>query len=429
MSLFERYLNAERALNEGLIRLNRSLEQDRYPLSDPHKKMATMRAFLKELGEPQRGIPTLHIAGTSGKGSTAAAAAGALIAAGFRVGLHVSPYLQVAVEKNWINTKLVGADDFADAVDFVMPVARRYLRPDTPGSVHGMASVAVSLELFRRAKVDVMVFEAGCGGRFDLSSVVETRVAAITNVGLDHVRTLGPGIEQIAWHKAGIARPGAPLITGASGVALDVIREEADRTGALLEIVEQDEDVFSHNKKIAALAARRTAELLGRDIGETPTGLSTISLPGRSERMPGSPTVILDGAHNPDKLAAAVKAALSQAGAGPKICVFGLLGAKAGAALADAFAGRFDRIIVTEPSVYGKSSSPAENTAEMLASVGCPMEIIKDPHQALSRAVGKAGLSGTVFVTGSFYLAGNLRDRFYPREQVVLQRTSRPALL
>jgi dihydrofolate synthase/folylpolyglutamate synthase len=430
MSPYERYLDAERSLNEGLIRLERSLAHEHLPVSDPVQKMAVMRAFLDACGNPQKNIPALHVAGTSGKGSVCAAAAGILSKAGFRVGLHVSPYLQAALEKTWVDGQLVSANDFSDAVDFIVPIAKQFLQPDTPGSIHGMASVGVALELFRRKKVDLMVFEVGCGGRFDLSSFVETAVAVVTNVGLDHLRTLGPGIEQIAWHKAGVARSGAPLICGAAGIAREIVREEAIRVGAPFDLIEKDADAFSHNRQIARVAARRMAEILGRDIDETTidAGQYSIPLPGRSEHMPGAgPLVILDGAHNADKLAAAVNAAMGAGSHSRKVCLFGVLGAKVGPAMAASLRGRFDHIVVTEPSVYGKPSSPAEVTAEMLADACCSLEIVKDPQAALSRAMLDAGASGTVLATGSFYLVGSLRERFFPKEQVVLQRTSFPS--
>ena len=428
MTPFERYRVAEQALNQGLIRLNRSLNQDKLPVSDPVAKIKTMRAFAEALGNPQHGIPAVHVAGTSGKGSVSAAIAALLSKAGFRVGLHVSPYLQAAVEKIWIDGSYVSADAFADAAEFILPTAKLFLHPDTPGSVHGMAQTALALELFRRSDVDVMVFEAGCGGRFDLSSVVESCVSVVTNVGMDHVRTLGPTLKDIAWHKAGVARAGVPLVTGASGEALTVVREEGASVGAPLFEIPRTENVFAHNREIARVAAERAAEILGRPL---PADLSAqpLPLPGRSERMPGEgPLVILDGAHNPDKLSAAVQSALAQATDGPRFCVFGLLGAKAGPDVAAVLRGKFDSIFVTEPSVYGKPSAKASDVATLLDGVGCPVTVAADPFGALEAATSAAGTGGTVLVTGSFYLAGALRERFYPTEQVVLQRTSFPVI-
>ncbi len=440
MNTFERYLAAEYDLNQGLIRLERSMAGEDVLPFDQNKKMETMREFLNVVGNPQKGIPAVHVAGTSGKGSVAAAAAGILSKAGFRTGLHVSPYLQAVTEKTWINGQYVSADEFVDVVNDIMPIAKRFLNSNTPASIHGMASVAITLELFRRNKVEVMVFEAGCGGRFDLSSFVDTVVSVVTNVGMDHLKTLGPSIEQIAWHKAGIARHKVPLFTGASGVALDVIKKEAEKIGAPLSIVERTNDVFSHNKQLAIRAALKTINILGCELDYETAEESAFSvvLPGRSERMPcntadeSSPLIILDGAHNQDKLDAAVYALMNckQMRANtPRICVFGALGAKAGLNLAKPLINQFDLIIVTEPQVFGKPPSPASNTALLFKKAGCPVEIIPNPQDALTRAIACADSHGTVFATGSFYLIGDLRERFYPTEQIVLQRTSFPKQL
>jgi dihydrofolate synthase / folylpolyglutamate synthase len=424
-----RYLEAEHRINEGLIRRSRSEAQEGKRPADPDAKMAEMRRFLAALGHPEKGIPAVHVTGTSGKGSVAAAVAGVLTEAGFKVGLHVSPYLQVATEKIWIAGRLVSAEELADLVDWVMPVAAPRVLPETPASIHGMASVAIALEAFRRHAVDIIVFEAGAGGRFDLSNFLDTEVAVVTNVGFDHVVSLGPSLEQIAWHKAGIARPGKPMITGASGASLEVIRREAAAVGAPLNVVPLDEGPLAQNAALAREAARRAAGVLGRPLSEDTIsrGLGRIVLPGRSEVMPGpGPRVVLDGAHNSEKLAVAVDAALLEAGAGPRVCLFGLLNAKASPDTVAPLKGRFDHIVVTEPRVYAKQACPAETTAALLAELGCRATVVKDENQALDTARRLATGDGFVLVTGSFYLVGNLRGAWFPRNAVVCERTSFP---
>ncbi|MDD5308345.1 MAG: hypothetical protein PHU25_13575, partial [Deltaproteobacteria bacterium] len=174
---FEQYLCAEKHLNEGLIRLDLSLLSVDGCLFDPAARMPVMERFLTECGTPQRGIPAVHVAGTSGKGSVAAGVAGILAEAGLRTGLHVSPYVQAATEKVWIDGRFLASDAFADLVDWVAPLAASKLDPATPASIHGMASVALAFEAFRRARVEVMVIEVGCGGRYDLTSFIDTSVA------------------------------------------------------------------------------------------------------------------------------------------------------------------------------------------------------------------------------------------------------------
>jgi dihydrofolate synthase / folylpolyglutamate synthase len=428
---YERYLEAEHKINEELIRVGLSIERENTCPRGPEARMEEMRQFLLECGNPQKGIPAVHVTGTSGKGTVASAIAGILTEAGLRVGLHISPYLQSATEKIWVNGRFVSAEDFAILVDWVMPVAAPRVSPETPASIHGMASVAIALEGFRRESVDLMVFEAGCGGRFDLTSFVDTSVAVITNVGLDHVVSLGPDIAQIAWHKAGIARPGAPLITGAEGVALDVIRTECNSIGAPLTVVEHRETRREANRLVATEAAKMTAELMGTKLDEKTIerGLTRVKLAGRTEIMPGDgPRVIIDGAHNAEKLSFAVNAALAHAKTGPRVCVIGVLGTKSNPALFRPLANRFDAVVATEPMVYAKTASPAEQTAEMLKESGYEAIIEKDMFAALDRALKICGSRGTVLVTGSFYLVGELRERWFRKKDIVCECSSWPSV-
>lgn len=427
---YERYRKAESDINEGLIRFGLSMEREGLGPRDLDGKMAAMRAFLDTCGNPQRGIPAVHVAGTSGKGSVCAAIAGILSRAGYRVGLHVSPYLQSVTEKIWVAGRFISSDEFSDLVEWVMPKIRPRVHPDTMASPHGMASVAIAMEGFRRAEVDVAVFEAGCGGRYDLSSFLDTTVSVITNIGLDHVVSLGPGIEQIAWHKAGVARAGAPLVTGATGVALDVIAREAADVGAPLVGVPPSGTPWDHNRLLAAEGARIAGRALGRPVSEDviAAGCADVRLAGRREQMPssGGPVVVMDGAHNPEKLACALDAAASHAVKGPRVCVFGAIGTKAGPDLVAPLRGCFDRVVATEPPVFGKRPYPADEMALLCEDVGLDTMDEPDPLRALDTAMGLAGSDGFVLVTGSFYLVGALRDRWYRKQEVVLQRTSFP---
>ncbi len=428
---YARYLQAERVINEGMIRLGLSLMREEIKPRDPEARMAEMRGFLEECGNPQTGIPAVHVGGTSGKGSVCAAVAGILTEAGLRVGLHVSPYLQSATEKIWVAERFVSSDAFADLVDWVTPVAAPRVNPDTPASIHGMASVAIALEAFRREKVDVMVFEVGCGGRFDLTSFVDTAVAVVTNVGMDHVVSLGPTIENIAWHKAGIARPSAPLVTGATGDALGPIREEASKIGAPLVEVPCKVAGYQHNRGVAEEASRQVARVLGVSLNDEQIarGQDRVKLAGRSETMPGDgPRVVIDGAHNAEKLTVAIDTALAGAGPGPRIGVVGFLGTKAKPELVRPLEGRFDHMIATEPKVYAKTSCPAAETAALLADVGYTATVERDMFAALDAAIHRAGPDGTVLVTGSFYLVGDVRERWFKKESVVVQGTSWPDL-
>lgn len=425
---FQAYTNAEYSLNEGLIRMDISSARPQGYVKNPQLRMDTMRKFLQQLGNPQQGIPAIHVTGTSGKGSVCAMIAGILRNAGLKVGLHISPYLQSATEKIWIDGQYASAELFADLVDWVIPKAKPLCVPQTPASIHGMASIAIAFEAFRRQQVDVMVYEAGCGGRYDLTSFVDTKVAVVTNVGLDHIVSLGPTIEQIAWHKAGIARKDAPLITGATGNALQVIQNEAHSLNIPMVTIPPTTDVQAHNRALALSAATHFAKaakipLSSQTIAE---GIDSVKLPGRFERITEqSTTIFLDGAHNAQKLAAAVDHASKANPQGPFVAVVGLLGTKASPQTIAPLLNQFDEIIVTQPTVYGKTAFPASQSATLFNEQGIKPIIWQSPMDAVTQAVKMTG-SGTLLICGSFYLCGEVRERWYPKQQVVLQQTSWP---
>lgn len=428
MNLYRKYLNAEYQINEGLIRMDISSARPEGYVKDPHHRMKTMETFLAALGNPHKGIPAIHVTGTSGKGSVCAAIAGILQRAGLKVGLHISPYLQSATEKIWIDGHYISAQLFADLVDWAMPHAAPLCTPETPASIHGMTSVAIALEAFRREKVDVIVFEAGCGGRYDLTSFVDTKVAVITNVGLDHIVSLGPTIENIAWHKAGIARSNTPLITGAQGSALSIIAEETKQLNSPLIVVPPSPNVQVHNTQLAIAACREVASSF--DVVLTPaiiqSGLTHVQLPGRFERIDDTATVFLDGAHNTDKLTAAVSHATEENRPGPKIAVVGLLGTKAKTETISPLINNFDAIIATQPTVYGKTAFAAEETAALFLNTKQNVIIQASTSAAVEQAIEMAN-GGIVLICGSFYLCGEVRNRWYPKKDVVLQKNSWPS--
>jgi dihydrofolate synthase/folylpolyglutamate synthase len=374
--------------------------------------------LFRELGDPQRAYPAIHVTGTSGKGSVCWAIAHLLRSAGLRVGLHVSPYLQVATEKIWIDGRYIDGSAFARIVARMAPAVRRYRTDDCPATVHGMASAAVAFEAFRRARVDVAVIEACCGGRFDVTAHLRTRVAVVTSVGDDHLDVLGPTVRDVAWHKAGILRRGAAAVSGVSGPAREVVRREARSLGvALHEVPTRGRNVVVANRELARAAVAA--------FGARPLETSGLPVfPGRLETVSLRPRVVLDVAHNPQKARGLVRS-LPPA-AGRTVLVAGVLRGKHPAELFRALARRCRSVVFTEPDVRGKPAYPAE---ELLAAFG-PLFEDAAARSAAARALGaaivRAGSRGTVLVTGSAYLVGALRGRWYPDRRVLVERSSWP---
>jgi len=431
------------------------------------QRLDRVRRFLAFLGDPHLDYPIVHVGGTSGKGSTSTAIASILSAAGYRVGLHTSPYLQVATEKLALGDRLIGADAFAGLVDDVLDAMDRWrTRSRDDPLTYGELWVALTTRWLARERVDIAVIEVGAGGRFDLTNVVHPAVSVITSVGLDHVATLGNTLSEIAWHKAGIVKTGAPAITGVTAPeALAAIEEEVATVGTTLtRVVEGVSYRILHTDRHgarwtpigtmartpdqvfvtplpgrfqvvnAALALAAVDALAARGFGVSDDalalGLRQARLPGRSETMPGGPPrVVLDGAHNPDKIVAlASSLPLMVRSHRPLVVVFGALASKGAEEMLGHLLPDADAMVLTEPRVLAKSTSPPLELATMVraSEFAGPVHVESSPLAALEIARTLAGPGGTVLVTGSLYLVGNVRGRWYPDAEVVVQQTPWP---
>ena len=421
-------------------------------------RVERLRRFLAFVGDPQQSYRSIHVGGTSGKGSTSALIAGVLHAAGFHVGLHVSPYLQVETEKLQIDTRLMPGDRFADHVAALDREIKRWVGQGGAPLTYGEFWVALTFFSFAREELDWAVIEVGAGGRFDLTNVLLSDVAVITSIGLDHVRTLGGTIPEIAWHKAGIIKPGRPAVTTVTKPdALDVIKREARETGSnLIEIAEgRDFDVVSSgadgtavldrasgttfkttlpghfqgsNVAAAAAAVRAIEGMQPHAISDEAIarGIADTRFPGRMEIVQQSPLVVLDGAHNPDKMRSFVQAALELGEPSRRIVVLGSLDAHdflTGARIVTPIA---DEVIVTAPSATERSSAPTDDIARIVREAGKPVEVIAEPRAAIDAALSRASATDHILVTGSLYLVGAIRERWYDSESIVVQGTSWP---
>ncbi len=436
-------------------------------------RLARLRRLLAHLGDPQHAYPVVHVAGTSGKGSTATAAAAILRAAGYCVGLHTSPYLQVATEKLQIDGRLIPADAFADLVDDVLDAGAAWSDGADGGEAlsYGEVWAALTFSWFARQRVDVAVVEVGAGGRFDLTNVVRPAVSVITSIGLDHTATLGGTIPEIAWHKAGIVKPGAPVVTAVTDpAALAPIEAEARAAdspvtrvlpGQTFEVVgvgnagtrwrERRADGrpgpllltplpgrFQATNAATAVAAVRALAPRGFpvDVLAVRTGLAAARLPGRLESMPtpDPPRVVLDGAHNPQKiggLAADLPALLDLPPHRRPVVVFGAMEGKDLAPMLRLLAPQAASLVATAPRVHGKESATPGDIAAVVAALPYPVDVLlePDPHRAVELALARARAAATsVLVTGSLYLAGAIRARWYPDAAIVEQRTPWPAV-
>lgn len=418
-----------------------------------------LRAFLEFIGDPHLSYRTIHIAGTSGKGSTSAFLASILTAAGYRTGMHVSPYLQVETEKLQLNDRLMSPAAFVQHVKSLDAEMQRWVAAGNPSLTYGEFWVALTFYSFAREECDFLVCEAGAGGRFDLTNIVSPDVSVITSVGLDHVRTLGGTIPEIAWHKAGIIKQGVPAITAVQDHdALEVIRDEARKVGSDVTVLQSGEhfrwewrdtsgyllmdqlsrpvelplagDFQASNAALAVYAALTLQDngnpAVRADAIES--GIERTRFPGRVEIVQRSPQVILDGAHNPEKVEALVRTLNRFPRKGRRILILGSLGGHDFLKVAAIVAPEADEVIITAPSAVERTSAPVEEIAETVRNAGRPVKLILEPLESIQSALTIAGPEDQIVVTGSLYLVGAVREYWYPSRAILAQQTPFPKM-
>ena len=421
-------------------------------------------AFLERIGSPHIGRPVVHIGGTSGKGSTSTIIAAILTAAGYRTGLHTSPYLQTPAEKLQVDGQLVSPQDYVELVNEFFVAHDAWLADGQPPLTYGEAWNTLTWLFFRQENVDIGVVEVGAGGRFDLTNFLTPVLSIITSVGIDHTNTLGSTIEDIAWHKAGIIKPGIPALTTVPNpVAREIIIDEAKVQGAPITVVDLDnaiEDIqttpqgttwsdrktgvmrsmgmcgtFQARNGQTAVAAANLLSRLGIAIPSDAIdrGLRHARIPGRAELINGKTRVLLDGAHNAEKLAALVAdvpALLPAANGARRIGVIGLLDAKKGEEMIRSVVPVIDVLIATSPQVLAKEPKDAEAIARLAREAGFTGDVLIEPDasRTLDLAFEQIDVprGDMILVTGSLYLVGNVRGRWFPESEIVSQRTPWP---
>jgi dihydrofolate synthase / folylpolyglutamate synthase len=420
--------------------------------------LSNIAVLAEALGNPHLKIPCVHIAGTNGKGSTAAMLESILRAAGLRTGLYTSPHLVSINERIRINGEDISDQNFAAAwtrvhttIESLLASGKLAVHPTYFECVTALAFAA-----FAESGVNFAVYEVGLGGRLDSTNIVTPEVAVITSIDFDHENFLGHSIEEIAGEKAGIIKPGVPVVSSAERpearaimaqraremnarfVEIDAAwaMEEASVADGCYRAVAASKELKVKISVAPALAGRfqirnalaaATAALLLAERGfpiNTETverGIRSARWPGRLERLSERPTVYLDGTHNP----AGAKELLKfwkENFAGRRIfLVYGAMRDKAVDEIAGLLFPAADSVILTEP--LQPRAISAALLAEMTAHLAHQSEIIRDPATALERAIAIAGPDDAVFATGSLYLVGDLRAYWHRR---IPSRSSAP---
>jgi dihydrofolate synthase/folylpolyglutamate synthase len=403
-------------------------------------------ALTTALGRPQDRWPSIHVAGTNGKGSVTAMCERALRAAGFRTGWYTSPHLARLEERFRVDGEEVGTASLESALGRVFDGIDR-LRADgtlAHSPTFFEATTAAAFLLFADAGVDVGVIEVGLGGRFDATNVLTPATGAITTIQFDHERHLGSTLEAIAFEKAGIAKRGVPLVVGdvAPGPAAVIARVAAERGAPLVParegvrlasrmdgghaVVEMATPVRAYpplrlglagaHQVDNALVAVRTLEAFAAATGRplpgdaVALGLTAAQWPARLEwlRHAARGPVLLDAAHNPSG-AAALARYLADSGTPPLPFVVSIMQDKDARGVLAPLLPHVSAIVATRAdSPRAMDAAALAGVAAALAGPSVPVEAVDDPDMALARA---ARPGAAVLVAGSIFLVGPLRAR------------------
>ncbi len=424
--------------------------------------LTRMRNLMDRLGNPQQHYPIIHIAGTKGKGSVSALCASTLKSAGYKVGLYTSPHLQEYTERIQINGETIPKDVFVELVEEIKPHGEVIQNLTT-----FELTTAIGLLYFARQKVNAAVIEVGLGGRLDATNIVDPQVSVITTLSFDHMNVLGDTLAKIAYEKAGIIKPGRPVISSPQkNEAGKVLEEIASERGSPLTLVGRDyryapwqhslekqsllvwpadqqpvvdEFIETEGKMgqkpvfldipllgyhqvenaATAYAALQVAKSTGFNINEAHIrqGFSQVVWPGRFEVLRRDPPVIIDSAHNSDS-ALKLRIALDDYLPGkPVILVFGASEDKDVHSMFSELLPRVTRVIATES--FHPRAMEAGKIVELAHQFGCHAQSIVPLEDAFEAALHRAGNNTAVVVTGSIFIAAGARHIWETHERVL----------
>ena len=386
-----------------------------------------IRAILAALDHPERAWRSVHIAGTNGKGSVVAMVERGLRAAGLKTGRYTSPHLDVIEERVAINGEAVERQTFTAATEVVFAAVDEATRTGTLTVVPTFfeVSTAVAFEIFRQARVDVAIVEVGLGGRFDATNVLTPEITAITSIALDHERHLGTTLSQIAFEKAGIAKPDTPLVIGrlpgeaarriatvaaaVSAPLIDAHGTATDRVYPPLKLALPGRHQLENAAVAVAVLETWSARVSFVPTSAIVTGLTDCRWPARLEwlRLAGGGELLIDAAHNPAG-AAALATYLQDTNLVPIPMVLAVMEDKD-------LTGMVKPLLpVASAFVATTVPHPRARTAESLAAAlrvlapTLPIEVEPEPEAAVARALAR---SQRAVAAGSIYLIGPLRAR------------------
>ena len=393
-----------------------------------------MRTLMAELGNPESKYPIIHVAGTKGKGSVSALAASALQAAGYKTGLYTSPHLQDYTERIQVDKRPISHRELADLVEEIKPAVAR-----VPYLTTFEITTALGFLYFARQDCDAAVTEVGLGGRLDATNVVMPRVSVITSLSLDHTMVLGDTLAQIAGEKAGIIKPGVPVVSSSQkDEALDVLVKIADERGCDFTLVGRDVkfEPLSHSLEGQTLQVwipnllplNLEIPLLGEHQAENAAvayaalkasglnvpaeaikkGFASLKWPSRFDIIRRDPPIVIDVAHNRESALRLRQTLDTFFPDIPVILLFCTLEDKDISGILAELASRVERVVATQAD-HPRAPS-VEWIAEQVKEADLPVEAVTPVAAALDRALELAGEKKLILTAGSVAFAGEVMN-------------------
>jgi len=404
--------------------------------------LTNINELMALLGNPHNSYYSVHVAGTNGKGSTSSALASILMESGFKVGLFTSPHLVSFTERIRINNIPISESEVIDVASHVhASMAGRELNPTFFEFVTAMA-----FYYFAQNKIDWVVVETGMGGRLDATNIILPQVSIITNIGLEHCEFLGSNISDIAFEKAGIIKPGIPVITSSKiPEAASLLENVALSRNSEIHMYDEDfkctpvsmddrQTTFNYQGRMYfknlqvslpgryqmynACMAVRACEIL-RERGfaisddSIKSGLMNVNIEGRLEWVSKSPPVLVDGAHNPDAAQALSDSVKTLFPDKKIILIIGIMDDKNIHGILHPLVHISGNIILTKPK-YDRSALPEKlyNHIMDFKDIASPVMVTSSVHEALELAKKLYRKDNIILATGSFYTAGEVKEIF-----------------
>jgi dihydrofolate synthase / folylpolyglutamate synthase len=386
-----------------------------------NQKLKIFKDYLHKIGDPHTKCKVIHVAGTAGKGTVASLIHASLVKAGYKTGLYMSPHTTTLTERIKLNDRYIAAEALYNIIDRIKPAMHEI---DIPPNFFGM-TLAIAFKYFAEEKCDYVVLEALLGGEHDHTNVVpQAEVTIITNVGYDHTDVLGKTLKQIATQKAGIIKKDTQFLTAEDKPrALKVLRERCEQKKVPFTHIKPNGDSYTDiNIRLAQAAINKLG--VKQKITKSIVAKSA-KLPCRQEIIQTKPTVMLDGAHNPAKIKA-ITSTVKKMKKPLKYLIIGMSANKDWRSCLQEIVPHARYIYLTK---YLSSRRSTVSPLKMKKYINKhfpkkKVELFWDATDALDAALNKAKKKDFILVTGSMYLAGELRAQWIPEDTILRYRSS-----